>query len=53
MIVRFADIGGIGDHHCLDLIQRYLGISNHDGVSSKVCGGISTERPVSLTVEFF
>jgi hypothetical protein len=24
--VRFVDIGGIGDHHCLDVIIRFFDI---------------------------
>jgi hypothetical protein len=27
MIVRFVDIGGIADYHCLEMIVRFVDIS--------------------------
>ena len=26
MIVRFVDVGGIVDHHCLEVIVRFVGV---------------------------
>ena len=37
MIVSFVDIGGIVDHHCLEVIVRFVEIGDIDGIFDHHC----------------